>query len=100
MRSHIKSIFPHKNIGPADIRRIIPSIIFAEHLKTDKKGMDEILHNYAVLVNTSDAVLMKHYIRETTDYENERSIELIGNSLLKSKKSKYYLIFNFVLNKK
>lgn len=88
MRSHIKSIFPHKNIGPSDIRRIIPSIIFAENLKTDEKGMKEILHNYAILVNTSDGVLYKHYIRETTDLHNENSVNFIENSILNSKKGK------------
>jgi hypothetical protein len=45
-----------KHVGPADFRRIIPSIIFAEEVVPVGMDLPTLLHDYALLVNTSHAV--------------------------------------------
>jgi hypothetical protein len=53
VRECVCSFMPEKNMGPADFRRLLPTIIFKKNLKVEGKSLQEVLGDYANLVNTS-----------------------------------------------
>jgi hypothetical protein len=53
----IENVIPNTSIGLAELRRIIPSIIFREDLNLNGMHMDQFLSEYAKLVNTSTQVI-------------------------------------------
>jgi len=47
---------PQKNMGPTEFRRLLPTIIFQKELRMEGKSMQDVLSDYANLINTSVVV--------------------------------------------
>ena len=57
--SFVASRFPDKHITPLDFRRMIPTALWnqKEEIECQGKSLQDVLHDYALLINTSDKVV-------------------------------------------
>jgi hypothetical protein len=83
----VKEVFPEKNITAIDFRRCLPTLLWSKPI--DSATKEELLENYARLVNTSVTVLEEHYIRGRATEKTKKVLNFLEQEILETPESKY-----------
>lgn len=76
------------NLGPLQLRRVLPSLIWQEQLQLEGGTPRELIDKYASLVNSSGAMQWKHYIRVTDENLYAQVVDKIHEDLLSTPRSR------------
>lgn len=91
----VREVYPEKKVTAIDFRRCLPTLLWSKSL--DSVTKEELLENYARLVNTSVAVLEEHYIRGRSTEKSNRVLNFLEKEILATPESKNFFLFSVTI---
>src|SRR5262249_17034224 len=94
IKKTVEKYLPNKKLTALDFRRIIPSLMYSynpqrnEEPLIPEEQLPSFLKDYAGLVNTSESVLQRHYIRSTTLHRQDQVVNMLTENLFDTPKAK------------